>query len=62
MTPDLAALVDQYRAAREARRRAAETYRAKDTDDALAALQRAQRAEQHAAVCVAHTLAEKVEG
>ena len=62
MTTELAALVAEYRAARDARRAAGNKARATDGDDAYAALAKAIRAEQDAAVRVAHTLAEGMGG
>lgn len=62
MDPTVAALVDDYRRARDARRAAGQRYRAEDTDKALDALNRALRDEQAAAVRVAHTLAEGMGG
>lgn len=61
MTPDLAALVSEYRAARDVRRAAGDRHRAANTDQALDALNRAIRLEQDAAVRVAYVLAERAE-
>lgn len=61
MTPDLAALVDEYRAARAARQAVGDRCRATGSEQAYDELHRAIRLEQDAAVRVAYVLAERGE-
>lgn len=56
---ELEGLVDEYTAARAARRAASERLEAEDTPDTFAAFNSALRAEEAAAIRVAHVLAER---